>query len=242
MYKTFKPGFALCAAMLMSSAAFAQSTTEGGIAGTVEDPTSAVIPNAAVTIHNDGTNAEQHLTADGSGYFKAPLLDPGAYTVTIQLINGFSFGRPVWYMSMDSSDPTVAAIEHATYAPLMKNLPLGGDDSFNSPIERIFIADNGEEHCKSPRRQGLYATLTDGFRPNNTVGGIPTLALDYSPAWDITLYDWTPLSVSKGYRQQLREEFQILTMAQDGLITGFGGAPFGSFGVVNNCPIALRLD
>jgi hypothetical protein len=29
-----------------------------------------------VTIHNDATNAEIHLTADESGYFKAPL--PGA--------------------------------------------------------------------------------------------------------------------------------------------------------------------
>ncbi|HSY37653.1 MAG TPA: carboxypeptidase regulatory-like domain-containing protein [Acidobacteriaceae bacterium] len=60
-----------------------QSTTQGGIAGTVEDVTSAVIPGAAITIHNDGTNAEQHLTADSKGYFDAALLEPGTYTVTI---------------------------------------------------------------------------------------------------------------------------------------------------------------
>jgi hypothetical protein len=41
------------------------------------------LPNAAVTIHNNGTNAEQHLKADSSGYFMAPLLEPGTYTVTI---------------------------------------------------------------------------------------------------------------------------------------------------------------
>jgi hypothetical protein len=62
----------------------AQSTTQGGIAGTVEDATSAVVPNAKVTIHNNGTNADIHETADGSGYFKAPLLEPGTYTVTIE--------------------------------------------------------------------------------------------------------------------------------------------------------------
>jgi hypothetical protein len=63
--------------------AFAQSTTQGGIAGTVEDTTEAVIPNATVVIRNLGTNAEQHLNADASGFFKAPLLEPGSYEVSI---------------------------------------------------------------------------------------------------------------------------------------------------------------
>lgn len=61
----------------------AQSTTQGAIAGTVEDATAAVIPNATVTIHNNGTNADTKLLSDGSGYFKAPLLEPGTYTVTV---------------------------------------------------------------------------------------------------------------------------------------------------------------
>jgi len=42
---------------------------------------------------------------------------------------------------------------------------------------------------------------------------------------------------------QLREEFQILTYAQDGLITGFpAGTPFGNSGFSINCPIVQRLD
>jgi hypothetical protein len=164
-------------------------------------------------------------------------------TVTLNLINGFSFGRPVWYISMDASIPLAAAIEHNTYAPLMGKLLLGNDDSFASPIERIFIATNGAEGCDNPQRQGLSADLNDGHRPNNTLGGIPTLALDYSPAWDANLYTWTDEAISKGYRQQLREEFQILTYAQDGLITGASAtAPFGSAGFSINCPIVQRLD
>jgi hypothetical protein len=82
---------AWCAAAVFGFAATVasgQSTSQGAIAGTVEDVTNAVVPGAAVTIHNDGTNAEQHLTADSSGYFKAPLLEPGTYTVTI-LASGF---------------------------------------------------------------------------------------------------------------------------------------------------------
>jgi hypothetical protein len=170
-------------------------------------------------------------------------IDPINMTVTLNLINGFSFGRPVWYISMDASIQLAAAIEHNTYAPLMDKLLLGNDDSFASPIERIFIATNGQEGCDNPQRQGLSADLNDGHRPNNTLGGIPTLALDYSPAWDANLYTWTDDAISKGYRQQLREEFQILTYAQDGLIMGASQtAPFGSAGFSINCPIVQRLD
>jgi hypothetical protein len=193
------------------------------------------VPAAAINFPNgnvDYTKVHDEVVA----------IDPIGMTVTIQAINGFSFGRPVWYISMDSSDPTVAAIEGATYAPLLGKLPTGGDDSFNSPIERIFISDNGELDCANPQRQGLDAAITDGFRPNNTLGGIPTLALDYSPAWDVNIFEWTPAAIAQGYRQQLREEFQILTYVADGLLTGPNGAAFGSIGVVNNCPIVERLD
>jgi hypothetical protein len=171
-------------------------------------------------------------------------IDPNNMTVTLNLINGFSFGRPVWYISMDASIPLSAAIEHNTYAPLMQNLHTGGDDTFSSPVERIFIATNGPEEggCNNPLRQGLSADLADGHRPNNVLGGIPTIALDYSPAWDANLYEWTQNAISQGFRGQLREEFQVLTFVQDNLLTGPGGKPFGSAGFSINCPIVLRLD
>ena len=169
-------------------------------------------------------------------------IDPANMTVTINLINGFSFGKPVWYMSMDSSIPLAAAIEHNTFAPLMAALHLGGDDTFSSPIERIFISTNGAHDCANPQRQGLSADLADGFRPNNVVGGIPTNALDYSPAWDAQLFEWTQDAINKGYRGQVREEFQILTFVQDALIPGPAGAKFGSSGFSINCPIVQRLN
>jgi hypothetical protein len=171
-------------------------------------------------------------------------IDPNNMTVTLNLINGFSFGRPVWYISMDASIPLAAAIEHNTYAPLMQNLHLGGDDTFSSSVERIFIATNGPEAggCNNPLRQGLSSDLADGHRPNNVLGGIPTIALDYSPAWDANLYEWTQDAINQGFRGQLREEFQVLTFVQDNLLTGPGGKPFGSAGFSINCPIVQRLD
>jgi len=122
-------------------------------------------------------------------------IDPAQRTVTLSLINGFSFGKPVFYISTDSSDPTVSAIEGNTFAPRMGRLEVGIDDIARSAVERIFIATNGasEGGCNNPQRQGLSAELLDGHRPNNTFGGIPTIATDYSPVWDANLYECIPL-------------------------------------------------
>ena len=165
-------------------------------------------------------------------------------TVTLSLINGFSFGKPVLYISTESSDPAVAAIEGNTFAPRMRKLEVGIDDISRSAVERIFIATNGafENGCNNPQRQGLSAALLDGHRPNNTFGGIPTIAGDYSPVWDANLYEWTEESIEKGYRGLLTEEFRILKLARDGYITGPKGAPFGSAGPVIVCGVAARLN
>jgi hypothetical protein len=171
-------------------------------------------------------------------------IDPVQRTVTLNLINGFSFGKPVFYISTDSSSPTVSAIEGNTFAPRLQRIETGIDDIARSAVERIFIAVNGayQGGSDNPQRQGLFATLTDGYRPNNTFGGIPTIATDYSPVWDGQLYEWTQDAVNKGYRGLLTEEFRILSLAKAGYITGLNGAPFGSAGFVIVCGVAARLN
>ncbi len=73
----------ILAACVSSISLNAQSTTQGSIAGTVEDASGAVVPSAAIHIQNVATGFSLNLVADSSGYFKAPLLEPGKYTVAI---------------------------------------------------------------------------------------------------------------------------------------------------------------
>lgn len=61
----------------------AQTAVDGAIGGTVQDSSGAIISGAHVVIHNNGTDAEQNVTSDSSGFFRAIHLLPGAYTVTI---------------------------------------------------------------------------------------------------------------------------------------------------------------
>jgi hypothetical protein len=74
--------------------AHAQTAVDGAIGGTVLDASGAVVANAAVTVRNTGTNAEQLVATDASGYFRALHLQPGPYNVTI-VAGGFDTYRAV---------------------------------------------------------------------------------------------------------------------------------------------------
>ena len=74
------------------------------------------------------------------------------------------------------------------------------------------------------------------------LASIPTTNDDYSPLWDAFPYEWTQDAVAKGFRGQVREQFQIVTLARDGLITGPGATAFGTGDFVVNCPVVERLN
>jgi outer membrane receptor protein involved in Fe transport len=53
------------------------------LAGTVRDSSAAVIPNAVVSVTNDGTHVTVKAQTDGVGQFVVSNLPPGPYTVTV---------------------------------------------------------------------------------------------------------------------------------------------------------------
>ena len=65
----------------------------GTIAGTVLDPTGAVVPGARVVIHNTDTGTEREIVTDGSGRFNAPSLPVGSYRITVQVTNFSPYER-----------------------------------------------------------------------------------------------------------------------------------------------------
>ena len=58
--------------------------TRGSITGTVTDPQGAVIAGAAVVVTNTGTGTSARLTTNASGYYEAPLLLPGSYSISVE--------------------------------------------------------------------------------------------------------------------------------------------------------------
>jgi hypothetical protein len=76
-------GMALGVAGLSAPMAWAQTFT-ATINGTVLDQSGAAVPGASVTVRNDGTNEERHLTSDGAGRYTVPQLMPGEYSIAVR--------------------------------------------------------------------------------------------------------------------------------------------------------------
>src|SRR5579863_9428203 len=70
--------------LLFSIAVATAQTETGSIGGFVKDPAGGVVPKAKVTITNEGTRAVEALTTDGSGYYTAPNMPPGIYTMSAE--------------------------------------------------------------------------------------------------------------------------------------------------------------
>ncbi len=85
------PGALLLAMLALSlspailTTANAQTLNTGKVVGTVTDATGAVVPKAQVQLINNGTNAAQAVTSDGSGGFTFPAVNPGIYTITVKM-------------------------------------------------------------------------------------------------------------------------------------------------------------
>ena len=165
---------ALCLGSATASLA-AQSTTQGAISGTVFDATGAAIPNASVVIHNDGTNAEVKLTSSDAGFFKAPQLAPGTYTVTITAA-GFTESKTnrvlVEVNDVTEVSPHLAngaestVVEVTAAEPVLKfDSPEFGGHLSNAEIENIPI---------NNRRWSSLALLTPGVTNDASGFGLIT--------------------------------------------------------------------
>ena len=83
MRKAFVFGSMILMVMSLASAVWAQSSTTGSIEGTVTDQTQNVtLPNVKITIVNDKTGAPRTVTTNRDGFFNAPNLPAGRYTLT----------------------------------------------------------------------------------------------------------------------------------------------------------------
>lgn len=190
-------------------------------------------------------------------------------SVDLLLVRGFDSGKPILYISTDASDATTAVLERATFVPALGNLTFsGGDDFLASARERIFPFVNGQTGANNPQAQGLAHLILDGHAADdaslhdtallyalshggdalNIQGDFPTLTQDnrrdaYSPLWEAQFGQWTQKAVQEGLNTRQTDEFQILRLAaqRPDLLTGPGGAPYGSVKALIDCPVIAYL-
>src|SRR6476659_4763859 len=185
----------------------------------------------------DGTVLDAPQLANASGQAdKIVSIDTVAMKVTYRETNGFSRNNPVRYVSTDSSDPGAAAIEDVTYAPNLNAAPFAGGDGTNSARASLAAFINGQTGAANPNRQGLNSALLDGLDPLNNLAWNPSQGR-YSPLWDVFPAAWTDAAIA-AHRNTVQTAFaDVAKLAEDGLVTGPGGAPFGPGGFIVVCPI-----
>src|SRR5947207_13665164 len=69
----------LIAVLFLSSSAFAQTQTNGRIAGTLKDQDGALIAGAEVITTSKATGEERKVTSDDAGSYSVPFLPPDEY-------------------------------------------------------------------------------------------------------------------------------------------------------------------
>ena len=157
--------------LALSCVAFAQSTTTGSIGGVVTNPNKEVVPGAAVTVRNMGTNKEDTATTDDSGRFKVANLQPGNYAVTVNS-TGFSpmtsenvvveIGRETSLEIALSVGPVTGTVDVSAEAPVINTT----QQDFSTNINQTSI----NELPINGRRWSNFALLTPGAVPDGTFG------------------------------------------------------------------------
>lgn len=176
---------------------------------------------------------------------KVVRICPRDGTVTLKLTLGYTFGKPIFYLSTEANDEAVAALEGATYTPALKDVPFGLEDaSVGEVAERLYTFVNGPTGIDNPFRQGLDSALSDkdSHGPLNVLGGIPTINLDYSPMWRVFPVKWTDESIRKGYRTKMTDAIAIEDAGERGIIESVAGGKPKPVGFIVNCPVVYRIN
>jgi hypothetical protein len=208
---------------------FPPAVAEPGAVGEAGYSPLIQLPNGVIL------NAPQ-LANDSGRADKVVDLDTVAGRVTYRETHGFQGGNAVRYVSTDASNPVAAALENATFAPALNAAPFAGGDGTDSSRASLAAFVNGQTGADNPERQGLNSALLDGLDPLNVLRWNPSQGR-YSPLWDVHLAQWRADVVARGGNLRLRDFNDIRGLAEKGIVTSPGGAPFGPAGFIVDCPI-----
>ena len=76
--------YCLLALFLIPPSSLLAQSDVGSISGFVRDKSGAVIPNATVTVSNEGTDQSQTVQTDSSGHYSVTNLPPANYSMSAQ--------------------------------------------------------------------------------------------------------------------------------------------------------------
>lgn len=189
----------LVSAVLLTAAAFAQ-TTAGGVKGTVRDPANAVVPDATVTLLNTGTNIARRTQSSSAGLYDFPNVLPGNYELSIEkpgfkrwvgslvlqvqqiavVDAGLTVGETTTTVEVTGVTPVIStessALAGVADSARIREVPLNGMD-----VTQLFQLIPGVEvGAYSPHVNGLPSGAADVLQDGSSIfdrmrGGMPRI-------------------------------------------------------------------
>jgi hypothetical protein len=181
----------------------------------------------------DGIVRNVPLVADAAGQAdRVTLINRVQGWVSMRVTRGYASGRTVWYVSTDVSDPMVAAIEGATYAPAIAKASAGvGSADLVAFVNGPRTAEDAAE------RHGMQSAMAAEGDPLNILAALPTEA-GYAPLWNLQMAMWSPRAVADRQRERLLGLNEVRARIADGLAAGMGpNGALANTGALVNCPV-----
>jgi hypothetical protein len=188
----------------------------------------------------DGTVLDAPQIANATGrHDKVVSLSTDTGQVRLRETEGRARGNVVQYVSTDASDPGVAALEGATFAPRLNKAPFAGGDGTDSARASLAAFVNGQTGPTNPQRQGIASAIADGLDPLNVLAWTPNQGR-YSPLWDVHLARWTAAAKAAGLDLRQSRFDDVQDLADAGLVTAPDGGRFRASDIVVVCPIVSQ--
>ena len=165
--------------MVFASSGAAQSLIAGDIAGTVTDPSTAAIVNAAVHLKSLDSGATQSTTTSSDGTFRFTLLKTGRYEISVdhagfaKLVTNVevAVGRTTTVNLKLEISQTSETIEVSAISPLINTDP-GNSTSFTQTEVQLLPNGGADITAIAFTAPGVVVNNTNGYG-NFTVNGMP---------------------------------------------------------------------
>ena len=158
----------------------AQSLISGDVAGTVTDPSQAVIPNATVTLKSVETGIIQATVTNSSGAYRFTLLKPGHYEVSVGHLGFAPLTRTVTVAVGQATTADLnlklagasATVEVSSEASMVNSENSNVSTSFSALEQHSLPSAGGDITNIAQTAPGVVMNNTSGYG-NFTVNGLP---------------------------------------------------------------------
>jgi len=161
------------AVLWLSSAkpAWAQSTSTGTVAGSVTDPSSAVVTGATVMLTDTSTKSSRSVTTNEAGRYIFVDVTPGAYDVSISK-QGFSTTKTQTQVSIGSTVTLNLALQVGGGNVVVEVTAVGNElQTMNATVGNTVTAEAIDNLPSIGRDVNTFIELQPGVAPDGSVGG-----------------------------------------------------------------------